>query len=90
MYCEYKDFFSCQNLDRRPLSVCKIAMYLKELKNIPLNRFMDYRLRGAETLFRHLPPVSVFRPSAECSENKNHSEFPLLQTVGKLVVSVVR
>ena len=30
-------------------------MYLKELKNIPLNRFMDYRLRGAETLFRHLP-----------------------------------
>lgn len=59
MYCEYKDFFSCQNLDRRPLSVCKIAMYLKELKNIPLNRFMDYRLR-VQRLFFAIYPLYLF------------------------------
>lgn len=35
----------------------------------------DYRLRGADTLFLHFPSVSVFRPSAEYSENKNHTEF---------------
>ena len=45
---------------------------------------LSYRLRGADTRLRLLPPVSVFRSSSECSENKNHSEFPLLQTVGKL------
>ena len=63
-------------------TVCKVTPRFKVLKNTPLNRSADYRLRGADTLFRHLPPVSVFRTSAYHSENKSHTGFPLLQTAG--------
>lgn len=49
---------------------------------MPLNRYADYKLRGADTHFRHLPTMSVFRTSAEHSENESNIEFPLLQTAG--------
>ena len=62
--------------------VCKATIHFKTLKQMPLNRSADYRLRGADTLFRHLPPVSVPCSSAEHSENKSHTGFPLLQTAG--------
>ena len=48
---------------------------------MPLNRYADYKLRGADTHFRHLPTMSVFCTSAEHSENESNIEFPLLQTV---------
>ena len=54
----------------------------KALKNTPLSRSTDYRLRGVDTLLRLLPLVSVSRPSAEHSENKSHTGFSLLQTAG--------
>ena len=42
----------------------------------------DYRLRGADTLFRLLPPVSVYRFTEELSESKSGIGFSLLQTAG--------
>lgn len=64
------------------LSVCKTVLRFKALRHKSLSRSADYRLRGADTLFRHLPPVSVFRTSAYHFENKSHTGFPPLQTAG--------
>jgi len=69
-------------------SVCKVAPQFKALRHTPLNRSADYRLRGADTLFRHLPPVSVSHSFAEHPENKNYTGFSLLQTAGGNHVSV--
>ena len=46
-----------------------------------LSKNADYRLRGADTLFRLLPPVSVYRFIEELSESKSSTGFSLLQTV---------
>lgn len=52
------------------------------LKTRILQRYASYRLRGILPYFPPTPPVSVFRTSAEHSENKSHTGFPLLQTAG--------
>lgn len=52
------------------------------LKTRILQRYASYRLRGYSTLFSTYPPVSVFQTSAEHSENKSYTGFPLLQTAG--------
>ena len=53
-----------------------------------LSKNADYRLRGADTLFRLLPPVSVYRFIEELSESKSGIGFSLLQTAGGPHLSV--
>ena len=58
------------------------------LKTRTLQRYTSYRLRGIPACFPPIPRVSVSRPSAEHSENKSHTGFPLLQTAGDSYQSV--
>ena len=73
---------------RRPSSVCNPRFLSKMLKNIPLSWTADYRLKGAYIRLRLLPPMSVFRSTEELSESKSGTGLSLLHTASENHLSV--